>query len=63
MTYPGLCNNRCSDNTTVNTHAARPGFSDYIPPAEETAQLGYDRGVIREEIEDCVRYYGGQPMA
>jgi nucleoside-diphosphate-sugar epimerase len=32
--------------------------TDYEPPAEETALLGYQRGVLRREVEDCVRYYG-----
>lgn len=38
------------------------GSTDYIPPAEETAQLGYDRGVLHQEVEACQRYYGSRPM-
>ncbi|MDG2003031.1 MAG: NAD-dependent epimerase/dehydratase family protein [Novosphingobium sp.] len=38
------------------------GSTNYIPPAEETAQLGYDRGVLKQEVEACVRYYGDKPM-
>ncbi|MCB2074586.1 MAG: NAD-dependent epimerase/dehydratase family protein [Novosphingobium sp.] len=33
------------------------GSTDYEPPAEETAQLGYQRGVLPQEVEDCVKYY------
>lgn len=33
------------------------GSTDYEPPAEETALLGYQRGVLAQEVEDCVRYY------
>lgn len=35
---------------------------DYEPPAEETALLGYERGVMPQVIEDCVRYYGALPL-
>jgi nucleoside-diphosphate-sugar epimerase len=31
----------------------------YDPPAEETALLGYQRGVLLPHIEECVRYYSG----
>lgn len=34
------------------------GATDYEPPAAEVALLGYRRGVVREEIENCMRYYG-----
>jgi nucleoside-diphosphate-sugar epimerase len=36
------------------------GATDYEPPAEETALLGYERGVVRQEIENCVRFFKGQ---
>jgi nucleoside-diphosphate-sugar epimerase len=35
------------------------GNPSYEPPAEETALLGYQRGVLLPHIADCVRYYGG----
>lgn len=34
------------------------GATDYEPPAEETALLGYERGVLPAEVEACYRYYG-----
>jgi hypothetical protein len=36
--------------------------ADYPRPAEETARPGYDRGVLRQEEESCVRYYGARPL-
>ncbi len=36
--------------------------STYEPPAEETALLGYDRSVIRKEVENCVAYFGDKPL-
>ena len=33
------------------------GTPDYEPSAEETALLGYDRGVLRQEVEACIAYY------
>ncbi|MCB2079570.1 MAG: NAD-dependent epimerase/dehydratase family protein [Novosphingobium sp.] len=30
---------------------------DYEPPAEETALLGYDRGVLLDEVKACYEYY------
>lgn len=33
------------------------GSTDYEPPAEETALLGYQRGVIESEVEACVRHF------
>jgi dihydroflavonol-4-reductase len=35
------------------------GTPDYAPSAPETALLGYDRGVLRQEIGDCLAYYAG----
>jgi len=34
------------------------GATDYVPPAAETALLGYERGVLPAEIDACYRYYG-----
>ena len=34
------------------------GKTDYEPPEEETALLGYRRGVLLQEVEACCRYYG-----
>ncbi len=33
------------------------GSTDYVPPAEETALLGYDRGVLRQTVKDSFAYY------
>lgn len=33
------------------------GISDYEPPAEETALLGYSRGVVLDRFDECYRYY------
>ena len=33
------------------------GATDYVPAAAETALLGYDRGVLRAEVEASFRYY------
>jgi len=33
------------------------GSTDYEPPAEETALLGYERGTLRKTIEDSFAYY------
>jgi nucleoside-diphosphate-sugar epimerase len=33
------------------------GVPDYEPPAEETALLGYDRGVLFDEVRACYEYY------
>jgi nucleoside-diphosphate-sugar epimerase len=35
------------------------GMPSYDPPAEETALLGYQRGVLAPEVEACFRYYSG----
>jgi nucleoside-diphosphate-sugar epimerase len=35
------------------------GMPSYEPPAEETARLGYGRGVLIPHVADCFRYYGG----
>lgn len=35
------------------------GSSDYEPPAEETALLGYERGILRQTIRDSFAYYSG----
>lgn len=37
------------------------GASRYEPPAEETAVLGYQRGVLLREIDACMGYYGSLP--
>lgn len=39
------------------------GSTQYEPPAAETALLGYERGQVPAEIEACVAYYCGMPMA
>jgi len=33
------------------------GSTDYTPPAEETALLGYDRGILRQTVKDSYAYY------
>ncbi len=33
------------------------GTPDYEPPADETELLGYDRGVIFDEVKACYEYY------
>jgi len=33
------------------------GSSDYVPPEEETALLGYERGVLKQTVADSFRYY------
>lgn len=33
------------------------GTPDYEPPAEETKLLGYDRGVLLNEVRACAEYY------
>jgi len=33
------------------------GSTDYIPPAEETTLLGYDRDVLRQTVKDSYAYY------
>jgi len=33
------------------------GASDYEPPAEETALLGYDRGTLRQTVKDTFAYF------
>lgn len=33
--------------------------TDYVPPANETALLGYQQGQIPAIVEECQRYYGG----
>jgi nucleoside-diphosphate-sugar epimerase len=39
------------------------GSTDYEPPAEETALLGYRRGVLVPHVEECFRYYSSLPAA
>jgi len=36
------------------------GMPDYEPPAEETSLLGYDRGVLINEVRACLEYYGNR---
>lgn len=38
------------------------GTCDYEPPAEETALLGYQRGVLVPQIEEFYTYYAGVPL-
>ena len=38
------------------------GSTDYEPPTEETALLGYERGLVPAEIEACVNYYRDIPF-
>jgi nucleoside-diphosphate-sugar epimerase len=33
------------------------GTPNYEPPAEETVLLGYDRGVLFDEVQSCYKYY------
>jgi nucleoside-diphosphate-sugar epimerase len=35
------------------------GSTDYEPPAEETALLGYERGTLRKTVQDSFAYYAG----
>lgn len=35
------------------------GSTDYEPPAEETALLGYERGTLRRTVRDSFAYYAG----
>jgi hypothetical protein len=35
------------------------GSTDYEPPAEETALLGYQRGALLPHIDECFAYYSG----
>lgn len=37
------------------------GSTDYEPPAEETALLGYDRGTLRQTVAESFAYYAGLP--
>jgi dihydroflavonol-4-reductase len=39
------------------------GGTDYEPPADETALLGYERRLVPAEVENCVRYYSKVPIA
>ena len=34
------------------------GSTDYEPPAQETALLGYERGTLRQTVKDSFAYYG-----
>ncbi len=36
------------------------GSSDYEPPAEETALLGYERGTLRQTVKDTFAYFAAQ---
>jgi len=33
------------------------GYPRYDPPAEETALLGYEQGVLIPMVDECYRYY------
>jgi nucleoside-diphosphate-sugar epimerase len=35
------------------------GATDYEPPAEETALLGYERGTLRQTVRESFAYYAG----
>lgn len=35
------------------------GSTDYEPPARETALLGYERGTLRQTVEESFAYYSG----
>lgn len=37
------------------------GSTDYEPPADETALLGYERGTLRQTVRDSFAYYAGLP--
>lgn len=37
------------------------GATDYEPPPEETALLGYERGVLAAHVAECFAYYAGLP--
>lgn len=38
------------------------GSTDYEPPADETALLGYEKGLVYAEVESNVKYYADTPI-